>query len=74
MPTLYTTYSRAIEYIPSMRFTMSYVLLQPRDDADVAAIKQQVAKLGYVALTKKNSIRASPTTTPTRPAWAPTSS
>jgi len=52
VPTLYTTYNRAIEYIPSMRFTMSYVLVQPKSDAAVADIKEQVAKLGYVAFTK----------------------
>jgi putative ABC transport system permease protein len=52
VPTLYTTYSRAIEYIPTTRFTISYVLLQPRSPAAVSAIKQQVAKLGYLALTK----------------------
>ena len=52
VPTLYTTYSRAIEYIPTTRFTISYVLVQAKSDATVAGIKQQVAKLGYVALTK----------------------
>jgi len=52
VPTLYTTYNRAIEYIPSTRFTMSYVLVQPKNDAAVADIKEQVAKLGYVAFTK----------------------
>jgi len=52
VPTLYTTYNRAIEYIPSMRFTISYVLVKPKNAAAVAAIKQQVAKFGYVALTK----------------------
>src|SRR5208282_1935571 len=52
VPTLYTTYNRAIEYLPSTRFTMSYVLVQPKNDAAVAGIKQQVAKLGYVAFTK----------------------
>ena len=52
VPTLYTTYNRAIEYIPSMRFTMSYVLVQPKSEAAVAGIKQQVARLGYVALTR----------------------
>jgi putative ABC transport system permease protein len=49
VPTLYTT---AIEYIPSPRFTLSYVLLQPKSLAAVRGIKAQVAKLGYVALTK----------------------
>jgi putative ABC transport system permease protein len=52
VPTLYTTYYRAIEYIPSMRFTMSYVLVQPKSEAAVAGIKQQVIQLGYVARTK----------------------
>ncbi len=52
VPTLYTTYNRAIQYIPSMRFTISYVLVQPRNAAAVATIKQQVAKLSYIALTK----------------------
>ena len=53
VPTLYTTYSRAIEYIPSMRFTLSYILVQPKSEAAVAGIKQKVAKLGYVAITKE---------------------
>jgi len=53
VPTLYTTYYRAIEYIPSMRFTMSYVLVEPKSVAAVAAIKRKVAQLGYVALTKE---------------------
>jgi len=52
VPTLYTTYNRAIEYLPSTRFTMSYVLVQPKSDGDVEGIKRQVAKLGYVAFTK----------------------
>jgi putative ABC transport system permease protein len=52
VPTLYTTYNRAIEYVPGTRFTLSYVLVQPKSDAAVAGIKQQVAKLGYLALTK----------------------
>jgi putative ABC transport system permease protein len=53
LPTLYTTYSRAIEYIPTTRFTDSYVLVQPKNDAAIPGIKQQVAKLGYVAYTKE---------------------
>jgi putative ABC transport system permease protein len=32
---------------------MSYVLVQPKSDAAVAGIKQQVAKLCYVAFTKE---------------------
>jgi putative ABC transport system permease protein len=52
VPTLYTTYNRAIQYIPQMNFTLSYLLVQPKSPAAVAGIKQQVARLGYVALTK----------------------
>jgi len=53
VPTLYTTYNRAIEYIPTTRFTISYVLAQAKSDAEIAGIKQKVAKLGYIALTKE---------------------
>ncbi|WP_256583985.1 ABC transporter permease [Pseudomonas sp. MPR-R2A5] len=53
VPTLYTTYRRAIEYIPTTRFTVSYILLKPRSRGAEAAIEQQVARLGYVALTKE---------------------
>jgi putative ABC transport system permease protein len=52
VPTLYTTYSRAIEYLPTTRFTISYVLAQARSEEAVPGIKGQVAKLGYVAFTK----------------------
>ncbi|PRC93469.1 ABC transporter permease [Solimicrobium silvestre] len=52
VPTLYTTYHRAIQYIPTTRFTISYVLVQAKNDAAIASIKKNVAKLGYVALTK----------------------
>ena len=52
VPTLYTTYSRAKAYLPTPRFTISYLLVQPKNLASEAAIKQKVAKLGYLALTK----------------------
>ncbi len=52
VPTLYTTFNRARTYIPNTRFTTSYVLVEPKDDADVARIEQAVAKMGYLALTK----------------------
>ncbi|WP_229775590.1 ABC transporter permease [Pseudomonas laurentiana] len=52
VPTLYTTYRRAIEYIPTTRFTVSYILLEPKSKAAEAVIKQQVAQLGYVALNR----------------------
>ena len=52
VPTLYTTYERALQYIPNPRFTISYVLVEPKTPADVANIKKQVQALGYLALTK----------------------
>jgi len=52
VPTLYTTFQRATSYIPSTRFTISYILVQPKNDAAVKDIKAQVANLGYVAFTK----------------------
>ncbi len=57
LPTLYTTYYRAIQYIPNPRFTISYVLVHPKSSSDIPAIKRQVAALGYMALTKDEFIR-----------------
>ncbi|HXW68987.1 MAG TPA: ABC transporter permease [Dissulfurispiraceae bacterium] len=57
MPTLYTTYYRAIQYIPSMRFTISYILIEPKSAADILHIKQQIQSLGYEALTKDEFIQ-----------------
>jgi len=53
VPTLYTTYNRAIEYLPTTRFTISYVLVEPKSEQAIAGIKKEVAKLGYVAYTKQ---------------------
>jgi len=53
VPTLYTTYERALQYIPNPRFTISYVLVEPKTPADTARIQQQVNALGYMALTKQ---------------------
>lgn len=52
IPTLYTTYNRAIQYIPSTRFTISYILVEPKSSEDVEHIKQQIRLLNYEALTK----------------------
>ena len=57
IPTLYTTYKRAIQYIPSTRYTISYILVEPKDNDAVQHIKQQVKLLGYDALTKDEFIR-----------------
>jgi len=56
VPTLYTTYNRAIYYIPNMRFTISYILVEPKTPADVGTIKRQVAAAGYLALTRNEFI------------------
>ncbi|HYL63139.1 MAG TPA: ABC transporter permease [Candidatus Methylomirabilis sp.] len=53
IPTLYTTYNRAIQYIPSPRFTISYVLVEPKTPGDVQKIKEQVEALGYLAVTQQ---------------------
>jgi putative ABC transport system permease protein len=57
VPTLYTTYNRALQYIPGTRFTISYLLVEPKSPADVALIKQQVKAAGYLALTKEEFIQ-----------------
>ncbi len=57
VPTLYTTYSRALQYIPNSRFTMSYLLVEPKSPADVATIKAHVTAAGYVALTRDEFVQ-----------------
>lgn len=52
IPTLYTTYERAIQYIPNPRYTISYVLVEPKSASDIPRIKKQVEALGYLARTK----------------------
>jgi putative ABC transport system permease protein len=47
-PTLYTTFERAAQYLPNPRYTISYVLVEPKSLADVQRIKQQVQALGYM--------------------------
>jgi putative ABC transport system permease protein len=57
IPTLYTTYERAIQYIPNPRFTNSYVLVEPKSANDIPRIKQQVEALGYRARTKEEFMK-----------------
>jgi putative ABC transport system permease protein len=57
IPTLYTTYERAIQYIPNPRFTISYVLVEPKSPDDTPRIKQQVEALGYRARTKEEFMK-----------------
>jgi len=57
MPTLYTTYRRAIQYIPNQRFTTAYILVEPKSEQDIPTIKARVAALGYLGLTKEEFIQ-----------------
>lgn len=61
VPTLYTTYTRALQYIPSTRFTTAFILVEPKNGAAIPAIKQQVKALGYEALTKDEFIQRTST-------------
>ncbi len=56
IPTLYTTFSRAIQYIPSLRSTVSYILIEPTSVDAIAGIKSEVNRLGYDALTREEFI------------------
>jgi putative ABC transport system permease protein len=56
VPTLYTTFNRAIQYIPSMRYTMSFILVEPQNMAAVPHIQQEVAHLGYDTVTEQGFI------------------
>jgi putative ABC transport system permease protein len=51
IPTLYTTYNRCLQYIPNARFTLAYVLVQPKTPADIPQIQQRLRDAGYLALT-----------------------
>jgi putative ABC transport system permease protein len=54
IPTLYTTYNRAIQYIPSTRYTIAYILVEPKSEADIPYINQQIAEIGYLGLTNED--------------------
>lgn len=56
LPTLYTTYNRATQDLPSTRYLISYILVQPKSAQDIAAIERQVKNLGYLALTDQQFI------------------
>jgi putative ABC transport system permease protein len=53
VPSLYTTYYRAIQYIPNPRFTISYLLVEPKTESDIPSIQKQIQALGYLALTRE---------------------
>jgi len=56
IPTLYTTYKRAIQYLPTARFTTAFILVEPKTAEDIPHIKDAVHRLGYVALTEDEFI------------------
>jgi putative ABC transport system permease protein len=56
IPTLYTTYKRALYYLPNPRFTISYILAEPKHPSDILSIQRQVQALGYRALTRDQFI------------------
>jgi putative ABC transport system permease protein len=57
VPTLYTTYNRAVQYLPPTRHTISYILVEPKNAGAVPQIKKEAARLGYLALTKEEFIQ-----------------
>jgi len=57
VPTLYTTYNRAIQYLPTSRYTLAYVLVEPKSSDAIPHIKEEIKKLGYEALTKDEFIK-----------------
>lgn len=57
VPTLYTTYQRAIQYLPTARYTISYILVEPKSLADTVRIQRAVSRIGYRALTRDEFIR-----------------
>ncbi len=56
IPTLYTIYTRAIQDLPTTRFTINFILVKPKNATDVSYIKSEVQKIGYMALTEKEFI------------------
>jgi putative ABC transport system permease protein len=56
MPTLYTTYKRALQYLPIPRYTISYVMVEPKGPDDLPRIKERVAELGFLALSKQEFV------------------
>lgn len=53
LPTLYTTYNRATQYVPSARYTMSFVLVEPTGPAVVPDIQRDIGRLGYQVKTEQ---------------------
>lgn len=56
VPTLYTTYNRAIQTLPGTRYTTSFILAEVKDAAGLRALRQETARLGYLTLTRAEFI------------------
>ncbi|HVW24451.1 MAG TPA: ABC transporter permease [Polyangiaceae bacterium] len=56
IPTLYTTFQRAVQYVPSMRYTISLILVEPQSDAAIPHIQEEVRRLGYEAQSEQGFI------------------
>ncbi len=56
IPTLYTTFNRAVQYIPSMRYTISFILVEPQNVLAIPHIQEEVKRLGYDVLTEEGLI------------------
>ena len=56
IPTLYTTFNRAIQYIPSMRYTISFILIEPQNASAIPHIQDEVKRLGYDVMTEQGLI------------------
>jgi putative ABC transport system permease protein len=56
VPTLYTTYSRAVQNLPGTRYTTSFILAEVKDAAGLRALRRETARLGYLTLTRAEFI------------------
>ncbi|MCX7822946.1 MAG: ABC transporter permease [Syntrophobacterales bacterium] len=55
-PTLYTTYTRAIQYLPTTRFTISYILVTLKEPSFLEQVKREVSKIGYRAMSESEFV------------------
>ena len=54
-PYVYTTYERALEYVPQQRKMLSFVLAKPRDDVSPAEVVSRIKKIpGLTAFTSQD--------------------
>jgi putative ABC transport system permease protein len=56
IPTLYTTYNRAVQTLPVTRYTTTFILAEVKDAAGLSALRQATARLGYLTLTRAEFI------------------